>query len=150
MKIISSLVLTAAALGFSGMASAQFAKAEDAIKYRKSALFVMAQHYSRIGAMASGKVPFDAKAAAENAAVAESMSRLPWAAFGDGTEKGDTKAKPEIWKEQAKFKEKADKMQSEMSKLAAATKSGNLDSIKTAFTSTSGSCKSCHDEYRDK
>jgi cytochrome c556 len=150
MKAITSLVLATAVLGFSGMASAQFAKPEDAIKYRKSALFVMAQHYGRIGAMVNGKAPFDAKAAAENAAIAESMSKLPWAAFGEGTDKGDTKAKPEIWKEQVKFKEGADKMQSEMSKLAVAAKTGNLDTIKTAFTATSGTCKSCHDAYRDK
>ncbi|MEY3997929.1 MAG: hypothetical protein RLY60_741, partial [Pseudomonadota bacterium] len=61
-------------------AQAQFAKAEDAIKYRQSALFVMGQHFSRLAAMAQGKIPFDAKAAAENAAVVESMSKLPWAA----------------------------------------------------------------------
>jgi len=120
------------------------------IKYRKSALFVMQQHFARIGAMAAGKVPFDAKAAADNAAIAESMSKLPWAAFGEGTDKGDTKAKPEIWKEQAKFKADADKLQLEMGKLAAAAKTGNLDSIKTAVNATSGTCKACHDDFRAK
>jgi len=150
MKVISTLVLVSAALGFAGAASAQFAKPDDAIKYRKSALFVMQQHYARIGAMVGGKVPFDAKVAADNAAIAESMSKLPWSAFGEGTDLGDTKAKPEIWKEQAKFKQAADKMQSEMSKLAAAAKTGNLDSIKTAFNATSGSCKACHDDFRAK
>lgn len=150
MKTISILVLAAAAIGFSGTASAQFAKAEDAIKYRKNALFVMQQHFARVAAMASGKAPFDAKAAAENAAIAESMSRLPWAAFGEGTDKGDTKALPEIWKEQAKFKAAAENMQDGMSKLAAAAKTGNLDSIKTAFQGMSGSCKACHDDFRGK
>ena len=148
MKAITTLVLAAAALTLGTGAQAQFAKPEDAVKYRKSALFVMQQHYARIGAMASGRAPFDAKVAADNAAIAESMSKLPWAAFGEGTDKGDTKAKPEIWKEQAKFKEAADKMQAEMAKLAAAAKTGNLDSIKTAFTATSGSCKACHDNFR--
>lgn len=150
MKAISTLVLASAALGFAGAASAQFAKPDDAIKYRKNALFVMQQHYARIGAMVSGKVPFDAKAAADNAAIAESMSKLPWSAFGEGTDLGDTKAKPEIWKEQAKFKQAADKMQGEMSKLAAAAKTGNLDSIKTTFNATSGTCKACHDDFRAK
>ncbi len=111
---------------------------------------MMQQHYARIGAMASGRAPFDAKVAADNAAIAETMSRLPWAAFGEGTDKGDTKALPEIWKEQAKFKAAAEKMQGEMSKLAAAARTGNLDSIKTAFQSTSGSCKACHDDFRGK
>lgn len=150
MKTIGILVLAGAAIGFSGTVFAQFAKPEDAIKYRKSALFVMQQHYARIGAMASGRAPFDAKTAADNAAIAESMSKLPWAAFGEGTDKGDTKALPEIWKEQAKFKAAADKMQGEMSKLSAAAKTGNLDSIKTAFQATSGTCKACHDDFRGK
>ena len=70
----------------------------------------MQQHFARVGAMASGRVPFDAKMAADNAAIAEGMSRLPWAAFGEGTDKGDTKAKPEIWMEQAKFKAASEKM----------------------------------------
>jgi cytochrome c556 len=100
--------------------------------------------------MVGGKVPFDAKAAADNAAIAESMAKLPWAAFGEGTDLGDTKAKPEIWKEQAKFKQAADKLQVEMGKLAAAAKTGNLDSIKTAFNATSGTCKACHDDFRAK
>ncbi len=150
MKKISLLLVAAATIGFSSMASAQFAKPEDAIKYRKSALFVMQQHYARIGAMATGRVPFDAKVAADNAAIAESMSRLPWAAFGEGTDKGDTKALPEIWTEKAKFNAAADKMQSEMSKLAAAAKTGNLDSVKAAFQATSGTCKACHDDFRGK
>lgn len=150
MKAVTSIVLSVVALGFAGAASAQFAKPEDAIKYRKNALFVMSQHFGRIGAMVNGKAPFDAKIAADNAVVAENMSKLPWAAFGEGTDKGETKAKPEIWKEQAKFKEKAEKMQTEMSKLAAAAKTGSLDNIKTAFGATGAACKSCHDDYRDK
>ena len=150
MKVISSFVLAASALVFSGAASAQFAKPEDAIKYRKSALFVMQQHFSRVGAMASGKVPFDAKIAAENAAIAESMSKLPWAGFTEGTDHGETRAKPEIWAEQAKFKEASEKMMAEMSKLAVAAKSGNIDSIKAAVSATGGSCKSCHDAFQKK
>ena len=83
--------------GISMPAYAQFAKAEDAIKYRQSALFVMGQHFTRLAGMAQGKIPFDAKAAADNAAVVESMSKLPWAGFGEGTNQGgNTKAKPEV------------------------------------------------------
>ena len=148
MKISTLFVLAATVVAFSAPASAQFAKAEDAVKYRKSALFVMQQNFGRVAAMASGKAPFDAKVAADSAAVADFVGKLPWAAFGEGTDKGDTRAKPEIWKESAKFKEYADKMQLEMSKLSAAAKTGNLDSIKTAVSATGGTCKSCHDDFR--
>jgi cytochrome c556 len=76
------------------------------------------------------------------------MSKLPWAAFGEGTDKGETRAKPEIWKERAKFQEYAEKTQAELTKLAVAAKAGNLDAIKTAVAATGGTCKTCHDAYR--
>ena len=129
-------------------AQAQFAKAEDAIKYRKSSLTLMATHFGRLGAMAQGKVPFDAKVAADNADVLAVVSKLPWAAFGEGTDKGETRAKPEIWKESAKFKEAADKNQAEIAKLVAAAKTGNLDNLKAAFGSAAPTCKACHDNFR--
>ena len=148
MKISTLFVLAASVVAFSVPAFAQFAKAEDAVKYRKNALFVMQQNFGRVAAMAAGKAPFDAKVAADSAAVAEFMSRLPWVAFGEGTDKGETRAKAEIWKEPAKFKDYADKMQVEMSKMAVAAKTGSLDNIKTAVSATGGVCKNCHDAYR--
>lgn len=150
MKSLASFILAAAAVTLAAPASAQFAKAEDAIKYRKNALFVMQQNFSRVAAMAAGKAPFDAKVAAESADVAQFMSKLPWVGFAAGTDKGETKAKPEIWAESAKFKDYADKMQTEMSKLAVAAKTGNLDSIKAAAGPVGDSCKTCHDAYRNK
>ena len=108
----------------------------------------MQQHFSRVAGMAAGKVPFDAQAAADNASVAEAMSKLPWAAFVPGSDKGKTEARPEIWKEPAKFKEAAEKTQVEMTKLAAAAKTGNLDNLKTAVRAVSSTCKSCHDSFR--
>lgn len=148
MKSIASFALAAVAATMSMPAAAQFAKPEDAVKYRKSVMFVMQQNFARVGAMASGKAPFDAKVAAESAAVAEFMSRLPWPGYVEGTDKGDTRAKPEIWKEPAKFKGHAEKLQAEMGKFVVAAKSGNLDSIKTAVNATGEVCKACHDAYR--
>ena len=129
-------------------AAAQFAKPEDAIKYRKASLSVMGTHFSRLGAMATGKAPYDAKAAAENADIAAAVSKLPWAAFTEGSDKGETRAKPEIWKDSAKFKEAGDKMQAELAKLAVAAKAGNVDALKTAFGPAASTCKGCHDNFR--
>lgn len=148
MKTLASFVLAAAAVTLSAPASAQFAKPEDAIKYRKASFTVMAAHFGRVAGMANGRIPFDAKAAADNAAIAEAMSKLPWAAFGAGTDKGDTKAKPEIWSDNAKFNEASEKMQGEMVKLTAAARSGNMDAMKTAAGAVGGACKGCHDAFR--
>ncbi len=148
MKLLASLTLAAVVSTLSVPAMAQFQKPEDAVKYRKAAFTVMGTHFGRIGAMASGRAPFDAKVAADNAAIFEAMSKLPWAGFGEGTDKGDTRALPAIWTEQAKFKEGADKMQAEAIKLNAAAKTGNLDNVKAAFGAVGQTCKACHDAYR--
>ena len=108
----------------------------------------MAAHFGRLGAMANGRAPYDAKMAAENADVVLTLSKLPWAAFGEGTDKGDTRAKPEIWKEATKYKDAADKMQAEIGKLNVAAKSGNIDALKAAFGPAAASCKACHDNFR--
>ncbi len=149
MKFVAPLVLAAAALSVAGSAAAQsFQKPEDAIKYRKSSLTVLAAHFGVLGAMASGKAPFDAQAAARSADVIAVASTLPWAGFVAGSDKGETRAKPEIWSEQAKFKGASDKMQAEVAKLAAAAKTGNLDNLKAAFGPAAATCKACHDDFR--
>ena len=148
MKVLASFVFAAAAVTLCAPAQAQFAKPEDAIKYRRAALTVMAAHFGRVAAMANGRMPFDAGAAASNAAIAESMSKLPYVAFIDGTDKGDTKAKPEIWANKAKFDAAADKLQGEMTKLAMVAKGGNIDAIKAQVGATGGACKACHDDFR--
>ncbi len=148
MKVISVLALAAFSATLSLPAAAQFAKAEDAIHYRQAALAVMGEHFGRLGAMSKGAVPFDAKAAQDSAEVVLFMSKLPWAGFGPGTEGG--KAKPSIWTENAKFKDHASKLEGEAVKLAAAAKQGDLASLKAAFGATAGSCKACHDSFRNR
>jgi len=145
-SILVAMAIAAAAAALP--AAAQFAKPEDAIKYRKAAFTLMGAHFGRVAAMANGRVPFDARVAAENAELALIVSKLPYAGFVDGTDKGDTRAKPEIWAEQDKFKAAASKMQDEMVKLNAAAKTGNLDAIKSAAGAVGQSCKACHDNYR--
>ena len=129
-------------------ASAQFQKPEDAVKYRKATFTVMAAHFGRIGAMANGKAPFDAKAAADNATLLAALAPLPATAFGPGTDKGETRAKPEIWTESDKFKAGMTKMTEELNKLNAAAKTGDLAQLKTAFGAAAQTCKSCHDNFR--
>ncbi|NIC41756.1 cytochrome c [Aquabacterium sp. A08] len=141
--LVSALMLTA------GTAQAQFQKPEDAVKYRQSAFSVMGTHFSRIGAMANGRVPFDAKAAQDNAAIVLAMSKLPWAGFTPDTEKVKSRAKPELWMEMTKVQAGADKMVAAVVALDAAARTGNLDSVKKAFGETAATCKACHDAYRE-
>lgn len=148
--VMATFALASIALVFSLSASAQFQKPEDAVKYRQSALTVMGTHFGRIGAMVNGRVPFDAKAAQDNAQIVATLSTLPWAGFTPETEAIKSRAKPEIWKESAKFKELSEKTIAEAAKLEVAAKTGNLETIKAAFGAVGGSCKACHDSFQAK
>lgn len=151
MKTLKRLAVLGAVLASTLVAlpaSAQFAKTEDAVKYRQNSKFVISQHFGRLGAMANGRAPFDAAAAAENAAVLEAMAKLPWAGFAAGTEGG--KAKGEIWTEKAKFDELSVNFTTEAMKLSAAAKTGDLEKLKASFGAAAQTCKACHDAYRKR
>lgn len=145
----TGLVLTTL-LAIPFTAQAQFAKVENAVKYRKAAFSLMNTHFGRVGAVVKGENPYDKAALEADVAVVEMMSKLPWPAFVPGSNTADSKAKPEIWKEQEKFKAASEKMQSEVTRLSTAAKSGDLGAIKTAFGAVGQSCKACHDNYRSR
>ena len=139
LKPLLGVVLMA---GVAGVAQAQapFAKMEDAIKYRKNALFVMSQHFGRLGPVVKGERPYDKDEVAKNAAIAEQMSHLPWAAFVAGSDKGDTRAKPEIWTDAAKYKAAVEKMQQEKFRQRAGQPTQRRQSIRTIAKRRSTCC----------
>ena len=143
---IASLTLCASALA----QSTTFKNPGDAIEYRQAALHVMGHHFGHLGAMASGKLPFDAKAAQADAELVAVLAKLPWTAFVDGSDKGDTSAKPEIWSQPDKFKADAQKLQDAVAKLVEAAKTGRQDAVKAAFSAAGETCKGCHDEFRKR
>jgi cytochrome c556 len=141
-----------AALAALPAARAQFRKPEDAVKYRQSVMYVMGtSFYTRLGAMVKGRVPFDAKAAQEHADVVVTMSKLPWPAFTPDTNGvGRTDAKPELWNQLPKFKDLSEKMQAEVVKLQAASRTGDIDALSAAWRNTEHACKSCHDAFTNQ
>jgi cytochrome c556 len=129
-------------------AQAQSAKPEAAIKYRKAVFTVMGAHFSRNAAMVKGERPFNAQEAAANAAVIETLARLPWTAFTPGTDKGETRARPEVWAEPAKFTAAQESLLKAVGEFSTAAKGGNEGAFKTAFGELAKSCKGCHDDFR--
>lgn len=148
-KVIAAGTLAVAALMLVP-AYAQFARPERAVDYRQGAFAIMGNHMGRIFQMVQGKVPYDKDAAIRSAEIVEFAGRLPFEAFGPGTDLMESKAKPVIWKEEAKFRQLADDMQAETVKLTAAAKAGNLDALRNQFRATVKTCDACHDAYRDK
>lgn len=127
-------------------AQAQFAKAEDAVKYRQSTMFLMNNHMGRLGAMARGAVPFDAAAAQSSARLVESLSHLAWEAYTPNSVTDRSRAKPEIWQDAAKFKKAIESAMAETQKLPAAV--ATLDGLKAQVGAVGRNCKACHDDFR--
>ncbi len=134
-----------------GLAYAKFAKSEDAIEYRQSVMTIMGYHVDQMGAVVTGKKPYERKAFSRNAAIVEMLSTLPWQAFmTPGSDKGKTALKPVAFREKNKFMAKAKTLETETRKLAKAAASGNFNAVKDQFGEVGKSCKSCHDAYRSR
>ena len=56
---------------------------------------VMSAHFGRVAAMANGRVPFDAKAVADNVEIATYLSKLPFAGFVEGSRQGRHRGRAE-------------------------------------------------------
>jgi cytochrome c556 len=144
-----ALSVAALALLSAMPAAAQYRNADAAIKYRQSAMSLQGNHMARIFAMVNGQAPFDPKVMNENIEIVSLLNtRAQFAAFIDGSDKGNTRAKPEIWAEKDKFAAAVAKSQDDVNKLVAAGKTGNLDQIKAAAGAVGQSCKACHDAYQ--
>jgi len=146
------VVLPVAALAaFSLPAHAQFAKPEDAIRYRQSAYVLMGNHMGRIAAQLKADKP-DVALIQRSAGVVDFVSQLPGEGYVPGSDKGGnppTKAKPEIFTD-PKVREVGKAMRTEVTKLVEVAKGGDVGAIRKQFQATVDSCNNCHDNYRNK
>jgi cytochrome c556 len=125
-------------------------KPEDQIELRQAAYTLMGYSFGGIAGMAQGKRPYSKDDAVRYADLLAQVAQVPKGFFGEGTDKGDTRAKPEIWTKRADFDEKMNKMLTEVAKLPAVARTGDLDALKVQAKATGSTCGACHDDYRIK
>ena len=150
-KFASVAACIAATAAIAWPVAAQFNKPEDAVKYRQAALTVLSNHMGRINTQLKSPTP-NMEIIQSSAAVVESMSKLPWEGFGHATEfvAVKTRALPELFKNEAKVKDLAEKMQEEATKLNSVAKTGDAKAVRTQFGVLAKSCDNCHDDFRAK
>lgn len=68
--------------------------------------------------------------------------------FPQGSDQGDTAAKPEIWQNWDDFKSKADSLKMEADMLVSAAQSGDLATVKAQFEKVGAACGGCHKVYK--
>jgi len=133
---------------FAGTAPAETGS-EGLIKYRRALMKSLAGHLKASAEIVKGTVPYG-----DNLALhAEGMKALQKDLvryFPEGTEQGETNAKPAIWRERAKFREKAEANKKAGADFAAAVAGGDTAVIGKTFGAVGKSCRGCHKSYRKK
>lgn len=153
-EIVHSLQRAVAAAALCGLAglpalAADLVSPEKAIKARQASYYLMGAQMARINATMKGDLPMDKPSLQTSAETLELLGRLVADNFPPGSEQGaPTKAKPELWKETAKFRQLQQASQTEAAKLKAAVSGGDVEIIKVAYGATTKSCKACHDAFK--
>jgi cytochrome c556 len=148
--------LVAATLGIAAMvafdAAAQV-KPEILIKQRQAAMTLQGKYFGPLAAMAQGKAPYNATVVQRNAGFLGNLSRMPWDGFDPSTKDVKdvkTAALPAVFSEPAKFKEAAERLESETSKLYEMSRSGDEASVKAQIGAVGKACGGCHETFRQK
>ncbi|WP_119421299.1 c-type cytochrome [Desertibaculum subflavum] len=147
MQRFTKIIAAAAGLavvGAFGMALAQ----GDPIANRKANFKMMADAMKATKAVIDAGGP-TAKAVPEAEKIVQ-VARVNPGHFPTGSDKGDTKALPEIWTNKADFEKKFANLEAEGAKLVMAAQGGDAKALGAQFGKVGGACKACHDVYRGK
>lgn len=147
-KTILAITLLAA-VALSPAAISHFNDKEVPQSYRQSWFAMLATNFGPMAAMVKGDMPWQEM---QMAGYADQMAALMtidvMRGFADGSEKGTTKAKPEIWQNKADFQKKMDDLKVAVTALQAAAEKGtDRKAIAEQVAATGKTCKACHDEY---
>jgi cytochrome c556 len=139
----------AVALGTSASAFAQ-AKPEVLVKQRQAAMTLQGKYFGPLAGMAQGKVPYNADVVKRNAGYLNALDKMPWDGFSPETKGEKSAALPAVWNEPDKFKQAADRLNSEVAKLVEVSQSGDEASVKAQIGAVGKSCGGCHETFREK
>ena len=142
--------LALAALGGASLEALAQAKPDVLVKQRQAAMTLQGKYLGPIGAMMKGAAPYNADTVALNATFLENLARMPWDGFHPSTQGEKSKAKPEIYKDTAKWQAAADLLMAETAKLGAAARAKNEAGVRASFGGVAKACGGCHDAFREK
>ncbi|MBP6818766.1 cytochrome c [Ferrovibrio sp. MS7] len=146
-KAALAAAICGALAAFGGLVGSDAFAQADAIKARKDGFQVF-----RVSMGAIKKVVDDNGPAANAVAPAQAIAGQAGkqvAHFPAGSDKGETKAKAEIWANMADFTAKMKAAEDAATALASAAQAGNMDAVKAGFGALGGTCGACHRAYRN-
>lgn len=145
----SLVVLLSAALSLPAIAHIE--RSEPLQSLRQSYFAIVGMTFGPMGDMVKGDIEWNAEQFAAWASDLAAVSSVTVErGFAPGSDKGKTRAKPEIWDNKADFEEKLGNFRMQAAKLAEVAATGDRQAIAGQFRQTGGACKACHDNYKSR
>ncbi len=139
------------AVSLSPLAVSHFDDKEINQSYRQSWFALVASNFGPMASTVKGEIPWDqARMERWSSDLAALTSLDVTRGFAAGSDKGTTRAKPEIWENEADFGSKLDDMTSAVAQLQKTVATGDREAIAEQVGATGKTCKACHDEYKAK
>ena len=126
------------------------ARPEVLLKQRQAVMTLQGKYFYPMRNMAQGKVPYDASVVARNVTFMDSLARMPWDGFAASTKDLKSGATPAVFAEPAKFKEAADRLQAEMTRLTEVSRKGDEAATRQQILAVNKTCNACHDNFRER
>ena len=115
---------------------------EDYIKYRQHVMKSISANLKASSMLLKGKVNLDGQLA-RHAQALEDSGKVLGKVFPEGSDFGETDAKPAVWEDSEGFMK-------EVNKFKQATAAFNSNPSMKTFGAVGKSCKSCHKAFREK
>ncbi|MFJ4391199.1 c-type cytochrome [Pseudomonas soli] len=118
---------------------------------RKAIFKQMLKTSEDMGGMLRGRLPFDGVKFAEGAVKLDTLAHEPWQHFPQVRDEGDSSARADVWKRQARFQDLARQLEGVTGELVTVTRNPSLDAaqMKAPMDKVEAACKACHSEFRN-
>jgi cytochrome c556 len=117
--------------------------------YRQSYFALLAANFGPMVAAVKGEIPWDQTRMENWANDLAALSTLDiMRGFVDGSDKGTTRAKPEIWDNKEDFTSKMEALHKELATLQEVTAKGDQAATSKQVAAAGKACKACHDDYK--
>ena len=144
-------LITIAGLALSPLAISHLDDKQLPQSYRQSWFALMGSNFGPMVAMVKQEIPWDERQMAGYADQLAALTTLDiLRGFKDGSDKGTTRAKPEIWENKADFESKMDDLKKEVNKLQTVANTDDRKAIAQQVAATGEACGACHDDYKAK
>jgi cytochrome c556 len=157
MKLASTKIITVCALVFattSAIAAPATSEkhANKANELRHAVFTMLGANMGALGAMAKGKIPFDAEVVEKNSIRINQLSFMiaDYTSTDTSAYKVETTALPDVWTKREAFEKRINDLTVASEKLVKVSTSGDESAIKAAIGGVGKTCGGCHDNFREE